>query len=158
MLASVIIPTYKRDFDLVRSIQSILSEDEWFELIVVDQTVEHDQNTRAFLASVTDPRFQYFLVSPPSLTAARNFGIERATGDVIIFIDDDVECIAGFVGAHRASYEDPTIGAVSGRTIAKSEPPGSILSYLACDGFRKGTFAYEYDADATLLRGCNMSF
>lgn len=155
---SVVIPTYKREDDLVRTIRSVLAQPGDFEVLVVDQTSRHSVQTEAYLRSVDDPRFHHHLVGPPSLTAARNYGIEHSTGDVIVFVDDDVELHDGFLSFHTESYHDDRVGAVAGRVIGPTEPPASRPAYLAWTGFRQGSFDCPYEAEATLVRGCNMSF
>jgi GT2 family glycosyltransferase len=155
---SVVIPTYQRESDLVRTIQSVLAQPGDFEIVVVDQTPSHSGPTEAFLRGVDDPRFSYHLVGPPSLTAARNYGIENSTGDIVIFVDDDVELRPGFLAAHAQQYDDASVGAVGGRVIGPTESPDPSPAYLAWTGFRRGSFDCPRDAEATLVRGCNMSF
>lgn len=155
---SVVIPTYKREDDLVRTIRSVLAQPGDFEIVVVDQTSDHTASTQAYLESIDDPRFHYHLVGPPSLTAARNYGIEHSAGDVVVFVDDDVELHEGFLVAHAEQYHDVRVGAVAGRVIGPSEPPDPRTASLAWTGFRQGSFDCPYDAEATLVRGCNMSF
>lgn len=155
---SVVIPTYKREGDLVHTIRSVLAQPGDFELVVVDQSPRHSAATQSYLRGIDDPRFHYHLVGPPSLTAARNYGIAHSTGDVIVFVDDDVELHEGFLTAHAEQYHDDRVGAVAGRVIGPTEPPGPAPAYLAWTGFRRGSFDCPYDAEATLVRGANMSF
>jgi glycosyltransferase involved in cell wall biosynthesis len=86
---SVIIPTYNRRHILPRTIASVLTQDEPdFELIVVDDCSTDD--TRAYLASLTDPRIR--VVAPPrngGTAASRNLGLEAARAEVVALLDDD---------------------------------------------------------------------
>jgi glycosyltransferase involved in cell wall biosynthesis len=86
---SVVLATYNRRARLPRAIASVLAQaDAAFELIVVDDASSDD--TRAYLASLTDPRIRVILCDRnggPS--AARNLGLEAARADVVAFLDSD---------------------------------------------------------------------
>src|SRR5690348_12211162 len=95
---SVVIPTYGRDQVLVDTIGDVLKQKfDSFELLIVDQSVKHDKTTTTFLNQLQDDRVRYFLVSPPSLPAARNFAIAHAKSDIVLFIDDDVILKENFI-------------------------------------------------------------
>jgi glycosyltransferase involved in cell wall biosynthesis len=77
------------------------------EVIVVDNA--SDDDTRQ-VAQIEENRLGINLrvVNEPQLgiSSARNRGIESATGDVIIFIDDDVELPENLIDALRAPIGD----------------------------------------------------
>jgi glycosyltransferase involved in cell wall biosynthesis len=102
MLISVVIPTYGREQALVDSINDVLKQDYAdFEVIVVDQTVRHEPDTDRFLAAmVAAGKIQLYQLDWASLPGARNYAVRRAKGDIIVFLDDDVELPAGFLAAH----------------------------------------------------------
>ncbi len=52
--------------------------------------------------------------SPPNLPRARNLGIEKTGGEIILFLDDDVEMVSNILQYHRKAYEDKLVGAVTG--------------------------------------------
>jgi glycosyltransferase involved in cell wall biosynthesis len=85
-LVSVIIPTFNRAWILLEAIESVLSQTfENYELIVVDDG--STDNTRLLLKACKDIR----VVSQENkgVSAARNRGIEAATGDYLAFLDSD---------------------------------------------------------------------
>lgn len=86
---SIILPTYSRRRVLPRTIASVLEQDEPdFELIVVDDCSIDD--TRSYLASLTDPRIR--VVRPPhnvGTAGARNLGLDAARADIVALLDDD---------------------------------------------------------------------
>lgn len=158
--ASVIIPTYNRNEDLIRAISSVLKQEfKEFELIIVDQSINHDQITQRFLRNLKDKRFRYYKVTPPSLPAARNFGASKAIGEIIIFIDDDVELKPNFIKEHVAAYsKSHQIGAVAGRIRGVTEEESNQLFKISPSGKRTGSFNYPHDGEVMAVRGCNMSF
>ncbi|MHB1846322.1 MAG: glycosyltransferase [Deltaproteobacteria bacterium] len=63
-----------------------------------------------------DARLRFVFSSPPSLTRARNVGVAATTGELIIFVDDDVVLDRGFVVAHvKAANAHPTAVGTAGR-------------------------------------------
>ena len=158
--ASVVIATYKREDHLVRTIECVWAQEfDEFELIVVDQSRDHTEATDKYLREQTDTRFRYFRVSPPSLPAARNFALKQARGEIVIFIDDDVELYPGFIEAHCAGYgDDETVAAVCGRVTAPGEPKSTQPLRTTRAGIDRGGLDLEFDTWITGLRGCNMSF
>jgi GT2 family glycosyltransferase len=160
MKASVIIATYGRESCLVDTIRSVLLQDyPDFELLVVDQSPQHTPEVEFFLRNVDDPRYSYFLVAPPSLPAARNFGLARSRGEIVIYIDDDVLLDRDFIHAHVKVYErTERIAALGGRVRIPGRPVSTHLFVLSPDGSWTGDFDFPDEGDLETVRGCNMSF
>jgi len=91
MRISVVMPTFNRAAILGRAVRSVLAQTHAdLEMIVVDDGSTDD--TAAVLAAFADPRLIHLRHSPNrGGNYARNRGIERATGEVISFIDSDDE-------------------------------------------------------------------
>lgn len=88
-LISVVLPTYQRAGVLGRAIASVLAQSHAeLELIVVDDG--STDGTPAVVAGINDPRLR-FIRSPCNRGGnwARNRGVERATGDIVAFLDSD---------------------------------------------------------------------
>ena len=86
LTVSVIIPTFNRASMLQEAVASVLAQDyDRFELIVVDDG--STDNTEEVLAAFPD----ISLVQQRNLgvSAARNAGIQRASGELIAFLDSD---------------------------------------------------------------------
>lgn len=86
---SVIIPTYNRAEFLEDAVHSVLNQTHTeLECIVVDGgSTDH---TRAVLDSIDDVRLHPILRDHPrGISSARNAGLESASGDCIVFLDDD---------------------------------------------------------------------
>lgn len=96
-LVSVIIPTYKRSEKLDRAIQSVKNQSyKNFEVVIVDDNnpdTEYRKNTENHMKKYkNDERIKYFKMEKNGGgAAARNYGIEKAKGEYICFLDDDDE-------------------------------------------------------------------
>ena len=88
ILFSVIIPTHNRAGIIGRAIESVLEQtyQNW-ELIIVDDG--STDNTREIVESYNDGRIRYFWKKNEERSIARNFGIDKAEGTYISFLDDD---------------------------------------------------------------------
>ncbi|HLO84751.1 MAG TPA: hormogonium polysaccharide biosynthesis glycosyltransferase HpsN [Nostocaceae cyanobacterium] len=169
---SVIIPTYNREKTLRDSIEDVLKQDYAnFEILVVDQTAKHEPETQAYLEDLAIAgKIQLFCLNWASLPGARNYGVRRSTGEIIVFIDDDVNLTPGFLAAHVKNYlQNPEIGAVAGRVFDRmklGESGGDLqIEDLPPQAMNPGIAWYYIDLVHTIkpqqvitARGCNMSF
>lgn len=140
---SVIIPTYKREKVLCDTIESVCQEISYardsgitVEMIVVDQTMVHLTSTRTFLELMNSfSYYQYIYVERANLPNARNIGILKSRGNIIVFIDDDVLLERGFFKECYDTYRrNIDIDSVVGRVTLVNESRENILlnnsSYL----------------------------
>lgn len=93
---SIIIPTLNRSQTLRRTIQSIAELDVDFnlvEVIVVDNGSTDSTRTLCdfFLRRHKDIDIRYFYDAEPGLLTGRHLGAAEAQGEILAFIDDDVE-------------------------------------------------------------------
>jgi GT2 family glycosyltransferase len=139
-------------------------------VIVVD--ADPDASARGVVAEFQDDRLPAvrYLHTAPSLTAQRNRGIDESSGDVIVFLDDDVELEPTLFAQLAAAYADAgTVGA-TGKII--EEPPrrlGGPRSAVraAIRGGPEGTFTsfgypryireVDRERDVEFMLGCFMS-
>lgn len=85
---SIVLPTFNRSKFLAKAIQSVLDQSfDNFELIVVDDG--STDNTSEVVARFTDQRIRYFFKVNEERSIARNYGIDRAKGRYINFLDSD---------------------------------------------------------------------
>ena len=88
MFFSVIIPTYNRGHLIGRSIKSVLDQTfEEFEIIVIDDG--STDNTKEIVDSYRNPKIKYIYQKNTERSAARNNGIQNASGKWICFLDSD---------------------------------------------------------------------
>jgi glycosyltransferase involved in cell wall biosynthesis len=152
---SVVIVTYQREALLRETLADVLALDPApAEIVIVDGTAEHEPETDASLAAVAG-RIRHLRHHRPGLIAARLIGQEAATGDILLFLDDDVALPRGLVAAHAAHSADPTVGAVAGRVVVQRE----VIRPLVVPPSPTG---HDFDRvdrrDVAFGRGCNLSF
>ena len=168
-LLSVIVPTYKREQPLCLAIQDLLQQNHpSFEIIVVDQTPCHQVETQSFLHQLaTVGKIRWFRVDWASLPAARNYGLQQAKGDIVVFVDDDVKIPPDFLSAHAAAYQNsPKIAVIAGRVLDRAKQvKGKTIDMLPPEAMDPAIAWYYLDLVHTTTpqsvltaRGCNMSF
>jgi len=115
---SVIIPCLKRPDWLKKTLTSVLGQTtREMEIIVVFQSEEDDQELKKWCVS----EGVIYIYSPIfSTPRSRNIGVDRASGDICVFFDDDVELQPGCLEAHLNAYAEGVVG-VSGRVITLRE-------------------------------------
>jgi len=98
MKVSVIIPSYNREDTIGRAIRSVLQQDfKEFELIVVDDG--SDDKTVEVVQDFSDSRISIIQHSEnQGANAARNSGIDAASGELISFLDSDDKFHADYLG------------------------------------------------------------
>jgi len=85
---SVIIPLYNKQRHIKRTLESALAQTfSDFELIVVNDGSTDDSENEVLQFS--DSRIRYFKTQNQGVSAARNFGISKANGTFIAFLDAD---------------------------------------------------------------------
>lgn len=91
MPISIIIPTYNRAHLISKAITSVINQTyaAW-ELIIVDDG--STDNTDAVINEfLSDKRIKYYKKNNSGAAESRNMGVEKATGDLISFLDSDDE-------------------------------------------------------------------
>jgi glycosyltransferase involved in cell wall biosynthesis len=117
MELSVVIPTYKRPELLRRCLASLQQQDldpTRFDVVIVDDG-SGDATTDVLAAATRDVGNIVALTQPRNAgpAAARNRGIHTATGDLVLFLDDDVVAAPDLLSTHLAIHAqraDPLLG------------------------------------------------
>ena len=156
---SLIIPTYNRGEILADTIRMATSQDyPNYEVIVVDQSAEVPDSVRE-ASTDAGPLLRYIRLPHPNLPAARNVGVRAATGEIIVFIDDDVILQKEHVSQHARHYTRLDVGGVAGlalmtRTISMA---AAVQSYANLLGAKRPVYDGEVVPVGALI-GCNMSY
>ena len=171
---SVIIATLGREAELATTLGTVRGGTvKPNEIIVVDGTAGRTAEpvVGKFAADSDDTEFVY-VHTKPGLPGQRNAGLERASGDIILFLDDDVVLEADFLVELLSAYRDPGVGGATGLIINQAPTPGwlavlrsiFLLTRYArrCYQQPSGLPAFLYKprvlTEVGILNGCNMSF
>lgn len=134
---SVIIPTYNRLDDLKETLYSFKNNINLLnEIIIVDQSTSKD--IKHYILGLKNKKVRYIYQKVPSLTAARNLGVQKAskTSKIICFLDDDVTLSKGYFNEiTRVFNEHPEAKGVS---VYQKLPKFRIMSKF--ENFIKRSF------------------
>jgi GT2 family glycosyltransferase len=157
--ASIIIPTRARLSYLEVALASIApqAQDAGAELIVIDDAGPSEQ-ARALVES-HGARYEPH-AQPLGLNVARNTGVERSTGELVVFVDDDVRAHDGWLAALLAgAREHPDVEVFTGpirpcldgrrpRSCGREGPPITSLDL----GPEDATARYAWGANMAIRR------
>ncbi|OLZ11685.1 glycosyltransferase family 2 protein [Sulfobacillus thermosulfidooxidans] len=162
---SIIIATYHRNESLVNTITDVLNLDyPSYEILVIDQDPCHSPTVHDVLETWHKNHTIRWIQTPkPGLTRSRNIGITKSRGDLIIFVDDDVQIPdRQFLQGHVSLFlQNPHVGAVAGRVLEPGKKPLTVrrhIGWMGYSGMREPGFGSDFSAPAYSVRGCNMAF
>jgi len=125
--ASVVIPTYDRANILKRTLERLFTQTyppDKYEIIVVDDG--STDNTEKMVRSLRAPcSLIYLKQDKKGASAARNYGIRKARGEIIIFVDSDIFVNRKFVEEHiryQKKYKDIIVRGVVIHTANINDP------------------------------------
>jgi len=140
--ASVVVPSaMSRPEQLRRCVRSLTQLDHPdFEVIVVD-------NRPAGAPPVELPGVRVVCERRPGISAARNRGLEEATGEIIAFTDDDVQVDKRWLRALGERFaRSPELSAVTGLVVpAELETPAQIFFEQSGSGLDRGYRALAFE-------------
>lgn len=119
---SIIIPSFNRAAVLQSTLRQFLIQPfEDYEIWIIDQSdPEEAASNSRFVTETGDARLNYMHLTQRGPSNARNEGLARARGDILLFTDDDVILLTSdFIGGHVRAYDDPRIGGITGRHIER---------------------------------------
>lgn len=125
MNITVIVPTYRRSQDLARCLQALQQQQRPANEIIV--TVRDiDTETWNFLNSFDAGLLplKSITITAVGVVAAMNQGLEAATGDIVVFTDDDAAPHPDWLERIEAQFlQNDRIGGVGGRDILQYPQP-----------------------------------
>jgi GT2 family glycosyltransferase len=168
MRFSVVIPTRGRPDSLRGTLESLARCDpEPEEVLVVDG--DPARSAEGVVGEAL-PRARY-LATEPGLTRQRNAALAGCTGDVVLFIDDDVALDSALFAHLAEAYRDPSVVGATGRVIEPasrrfghkhapirrlllgSGPQGSFTRF----GYPRYVLDVDREHDVEVMQGCFMS-
>ena len=139
MRVSVVIPTVNRRDSVMRTVSTLLSQDfpvSDCEIIVVIDGAG-DGTAEALRSGEMKSRVRVLeFEQNRGPSAARNAGWRAATGELVVFLDDDMICTPGLLRAHVAAHDRDLNGAIvgMGAIFISPEHPPSLASELFLRG------------------------
>ena len=122
---SVVIPTYGREKVLIDTIkQLLLLEYRAQEILIIDQTKHHEDETAASLERLSqDGTITWIRLDKPSIPKAMNHALKIARNEIVLFLDDDIEITGPLVAEHAKEFHNPEVNVVAGQVIQPWELP-----------------------------------
>jgi GT2 family glycosyltransferase len=125
---SVIIPTFQRCSSVHRLLQALACQTvqpDQFEVIV---SIDGSQDGTLEMVQRFPAPYALRAIWQPNRgrAAACNTGIRASTGDLVIFLDDDMEPVPSFLAAHQQAHVNaPRLGVIGAApiTVEESSPP-----------------------------------
>jgi len=159
---SVVMATYNRRALLPRVLDPLLADPGAGEVVVVvdgcdDGSIEYLRERAA-----EEPRLQPHRIANSGAVAAQQAGVERATGDVVLVIDDDVLAGPGLASghlAHHAAQDGLVVVGYMPTERPSRRSPGSFTSEIYHDVYEYRCDSWEVDPGNVLkgLWGGNVS-
>lgn len=139
---SIVIPSYQRGAMLLDSLAELKSLPECAdEIIVVDQTPKHSDDVEDKLrALVRSGEIRWLRLGEPSIPKAMNVGLAEASGDFVLFLDDDIRPDPALVAAHRSAQARHAL--VAGMVLQPGQVPVQLQTGEA--------FRFNSDAPARI--------
>lgn len=154
MTVTCIIPTLERPKALERTLRSLDKQSRPpDEVIVILQ-----KNT----LPVSDEPRRFSLVAlrqeEPNAQQARNTAAGRSAGDLLLFLDDDIEAEPDLIQNFIDAFEDPGLGAACGTILEPGERPVSEIPRMCLEepaGWTKFPLNYGENAPTRNFSSCN---
>ena len=123
-LVSIIINCYNGDIYLKQAIDSVIAQTyKHWEIIFWDN--RSSDNSKDIVSSYQDSRIKYFLSSKhTSLYSARNYAIEKSSGEFVAFLDTDDWWLPTKLERQIPFFENTDVGLVYSNFIKKNELTG----------------------------------
>lgn len=134
MLITVVIPTYQRCAAVTRAVlalaQQTIAPEQYEVIVVIDGSTD---GSRPSLAAVAVPYALQILWQPnQGRAAARNLGLSRARGEVVVMLDDDMCAAPGLLEAHRRAHTlDGPLAVLGPVPIAALADAAPVRRYIA---------------------------
>jgi glycosyltransferase involved in cell wall biosynthesis len=126
---SCIIPTFNRRHTLVRTVEMLLDQTcPAKDIVIVDQSTEIPPEVASRLRHWHGEGYiQWVRQEEPNASMARNRGVLESTGEVVIFLDDDIEVKPDYLASIARAFSDPQIQALSGQVLEGTRETVSSL-------------------------------
>lgn len=133
---SIIVPTCNRADHLTIALDSIINQPfpaQEYEILVIDNgSKDHTrQVVEKAIAEHVNIQIKYIYEPEPGLLSGRHRGAREACGQILVFVDDDIKAVPGWLAAINESFQNPEVHLVGGPSLPSFEtpPPAWIAPY-----------------------------
>lgn len=128
-VVSVIIPMYNKEKNIARTIDSVLVQDyPWWELVVVDDG--SSDGGVSVVERYEDARIRLYRKENGGVSAARNYGVQKSTGEYVVYLDADdclvPSCLSTLLSVMKKYQVDIAVGNIN---LCNSEHIYPFLTY-----------------------------
>ena len=141
---SIVIPTLNRSMYLKKLLRSLIKQNfprDNYEILVVDNgSIDNTRNiTNEAISLFTKHHIRYIYEPVPGLLSGRHRGVLEAQGDILTFVDDDIEADKDWLQAISDSFQNISVKLVGGRNLPKYEtnPPDWLQWFWIDHAFGK---------------------
>ena len=146
-------PTFQRADGLARVLAPLLADPAATEVVVVVDGCEDGSYELLQELAATHPALRPVFHENAGEAAARQAGVERATGEIVLLLDDDVEAAGGLVAGHARAHERRDDAVVVGyMPPAPPEPgdPAAFSTLLYAEAYEARCETYEREPSSIL--------
>lgn len=161
MKLSVIVCTRNRAKPLAAMLKQFAAQsfagDYDYELIVVDNcsNAEFGETIASFVLRHPFLADRLFVLreDQPGLSRARNLGLKKASGDIIVFTDDDVLVAENWLDELHREFSDPNLFMLGGRVLLARDGLQDVAIYTPTERLETA-----FPSGGSLGMGANMAF
>jgi glycosyltransferase involved in cell wall biosynthesis len=119
---SVIICTYNRSNYILDALHSLVQQTlshNLFEVLLINNnsTDATESLCKNFAQHIPDFNYRYMVETQQGLSHARNCGIKEASGDILIYVDDDATVNAEYLQAYYSFFEQYPLAMAAGGPV-----------------------------------------
>ncbi len=151
---SAVIVTYNRRHQLETTIAAVSLDDAVHEIVVVVDGCHDGSYELARALAQNDDRIRVVWQPNGGDASARQAGVEAATGDIVLMLDDDVIAAPGLASGHAERHLQTPDAVVLGYMpvwLPPKRSPGQFASYIYATEYESTCRHYEADP-ASILR------
>lgn len=152
---SVVMTTYDRKDILPQVVAPLLEDPAATEVIVVVDGCRDGSHELLTELAASEPRLKPIFIENRGQTGAQQVGVETATGDVILLMDDDVVAAPGLVAGHARHHADTRSLIVLGympTRVPRTKDAATFSTILYAQEYEQVSQGYVDDPDS-ILRG-----
>ncbi len=119
---SIIVPAFNEGKSIIRNMKNLLKADyPDFEILVIDDGSNDDTYEKVSTYFEGNLKLKIYSKENGGKASALNYGVERASGEILVCIDADTQLDPTAIGKLVRHFGDPRVGAVAGNVKVGNE-------------------------------------